>query len=879
MGFQFIFDNNILICDILTQLSYCQFIVSFFTGRILFLIWFLHNFQNRTVYLCLCFPGCRYLFTAVCNCSIVHFLSCQGCINHCCLIFHDHTFLFLTVQRIIHYLLKKTAFIIIADTISAIPDQCPACWHQESIIIIDLYISICHISFLIHQNHRILQKTYSLSIDHILQSNITRHTSGLLLCQDNAVCNNITIFVKWFVRRLLYFKNRRVHPDFWGVLYFLCIICIRLCCIYNLHPIYAFLRSTAEINSHRCLIRKIWNRHDPSGFLTCNLTADWFFHCFFIIFRIQLISCIINSCHRILNNSRNTAYSNSIFSSVQSQPFRKRKITDHKISCDRSLLKIINRNLIIHLFSYPKFIFRTSVPGCQIWILKTFLNRKNCRIYIHFCIILRNRGILRLHIGNINAFHSICRFRNCAKERNHNRSICRKIWNVQSPSASLLKKFIIHRFLWCLIIKFRIELVQNIFGPCCQLRNILWDSAYRYILCRWKRKSCRHTGIPDSYVPGHCTCFFILHHHIVLYLFSDLPFIMICRFLNPEFSWIYIYFCIIRSLICISSFYSCCIYAFVSICLFLCDTMENNRYRLTVWYIRTIKGKSVLICIQLRIHRSRFICLSCFLIRYGIVYLLLNSQYFHALCTTCQNQSLRQTNISNSYIFCNCSCRYIIHYDPVSYLLSCLPFIFVCCFINFKLWTVRPYFCHILSGFLFSCVRIDQIIRCCSHNIFPFLSIGIRRCLTFKTDCDRLPILQGRTLCFPSIFSLSGKRTVLASLTCLYSILPFQKLQTWWKLVCNNNIYCFYILFCLRNQNLIIYDISRFPFILRSIFLYFQFRWNHTLYPHCFRIHCISASVCTFITHGCMVWYKNTVSILCKVFWNVNFWFRSLAYF
>ena len=36
--------------------------------------------------------------------------------------------------------------------------------------------------------------------------------------------------------------------------------------------------------------------------------------------------------------------------------------------------------------------------------------------------------------------------------------------------------------------------------------------------------------------PGHCTCFFILHHHIVLYLFSDLPFIMICRFLNPEFS-------------------------------------------------------------------------------------------------------------------------------------------------------------------------------------------------------------------------------------------------------------------------------------------------------------------------------------------------------
>ena len=48
--------------------------------------------------------------------------------------------------------------------------------------------------------------------------------------------------------------------------------------------------------------------------------------------------------------------------------------------------------------------------------------------------------------------------------------------------------------------------------------------------------------------------------------------------------------------------------------------------------------------------------------------------------------------------------------------------------------------------------------------------------------CDHIevttPILQGRTLCFPSIFSLSGKRTVLASLTCLYSILPFQKLQT-----------------------------------------------------------------------------------------------------
>ena len=272
------------------------------------------------------------------------------------------------------------------------------------------------------------------------------------------------------------------------------------------------------------------------------------------------------------------------------------------------------------------------------------------------------------------------------------------------------------------------------------LCNALWNATDRYIICWFQCKSCRHLCIPDSHLSGYCAFFFIFDHYIILYQLSYLPFIMICIFLNPEFSGIYINFGIIWFLFSVGGFCRCGIYTFMAISIFLCNTMENNRNWLTVWQIWTIKSKTICICIHTGFHSSCFICLSGLLIRYRIIYLLLNAQHFHTLSPISKNQSLWQTDICNVHIFCNGSGSHIIYHDPVSNLLSRLPFIPVCCFINLQMRTVHPYLCHVLAGFLFSGFRIKQIICCRSNNIFPLLTIGILQRLAFKANGNHLSI-------------------------------------------------------------------------------------------------------------------------------------------
>ena len=296
----------------------------------------------------------------------MYFLSVQCFIDHCRLIFYDHTLLHLAIQWIIHHLFKQATSVIVTDTVSAVFDQCFSCVHDKCIIIIDLYICICHISVLIHKDHRILQKTYSLCINHIIHCNIACHTAGMFLCQHNTICNNISIFIKWFICVFLYLKDRRIYPHLRCIFYSLCIICVCLSSIHNLQTIYTLLCHTAEIDCNRSLVWQIRNRHDPSCSLSCNLTGNWFFYSFIIILRIQFIPCIIRTCYRILDHRRYTAYCNSSLISVQSKSLRQRKITDHQISGNRSFLKVIYCYLIIYLFSNAKLIFHTSVTCCQI---------------------------------------------------------------------------------------------------------------------------------------------------------------------------------------------------------------------------------------------------------------------------------------------------------------------------------------------------------------------------------------------------------------------------------------------------------------------------------------------------------------------------------
>ena len=352
---------------------------------------------------------------------------------------------------------------------------------------------------------------------------------------------------------------------------------------------------------------------------------------------------------------------------------------------------------------------------------------------------------------------------------------------------------------------------------------------------------------------------------------------MIRCFLYPELSWIYINLCIICSFFCIRSFYRCCIHTLMSVSFLLCNTMKNNCHRCTVWQIRTIESKTISVCIHSGLYLSCFICLSCFLIWYRIIDLFLYSQNLHTVSTACKHQSLRQTNISYIHIFRNCSCRHIVYHNPVGNLLSCLPFIFIGCFTDFKFRTVGPYFCQIFTRFLLSCVWIDQIIGCSRNNIFPLHSIWSVQCLAFKSDCNLFPIFQRRAFCLPAIVSDSGQYTVLR--ICLCCILSFQKLQTCRYFICDHNIQCPYIRFCLRNRNFIIYSVSYFPFICRHIFCHFKFRRNYTFYPYNICIHGIPCATHTFIAHRRMVRYQERISVLCNVFWNINFGFRSHLYF
>ena len=182
-----------------------------------------------------------------------------------------------------------------------------------------------------------------------------------------------------------------------------------------------------EVYSNRRLIGKIRNTCDPSGSLSHDLAVYRFFYCFPVILRIPFIPCIVCTRYRILNRRRNTLDRYRIFSIIQPQTFRKGQITDHQISGDRTLLKIIYSNLIINLLSNPEFIFCPAVFRNQIWIPESFFNRKDCCIYINFRVICCHRSILCLYICHIDTFHSICSFCNCTKEGDRNRN---PVWKI-----------------------------------------------------------------------------------------------------------------------------------------------------------------------------------------------------------------------------------------------------------------------------------------------------------------------------------------------------------------------------------------------------------------------------------------------------------------
>ena len=872
-------DHYIFIRYILTELTYLQGIVACFSWHILFFIWGLCNLQDRTMYLCFCLCIHRNIFSAVYHCCIMDFLSCQSRINNCGLIFYSHTFLFPALQRIRHYLLWNTTSVIITDQISHIFDQVSTCIDHKGIVIICLNLRLNLSSLFIQKYNRILLKPNSRSIRHILNHQLSGNTACLLLSKINTPGNNISIFIKSLICRLYSPESRRIYPYLRGVLHFRCIICICLGCIYNFHTIYSTLGCTTEVDSYRHLIGQIRNSNDPSCPLTNHLAADLFFYGFTVILWIQRIPHIIRSGNRILDHCRNTTNCNCSFITVQRKSFRKRKITDHQISCNRPFLLIGNRYLIIYLLSYPEFIFYTAIFCCQIWILKTFINRQDCCVYIYFRIISGLRCILCLHISQVNTFHSICILSGCAEKSNRHRYSCRQVWKIQSPSISFRKKLISYRFLTGFIIKFRIQLSRSIFCSGNRLRNTLRNSINRYIFHRIQNQACRHLCIPDCHISGNRSLIFILNNNLILNLLSCLPLIMIGCLFNPETSRIYIYFCIIRFFICIGSFYICHIYTFMAIGRLCSYTVKYKCDRLTVRQIRAIKSKAAFICFHMWFYRPAFISLPCFFIRNRVIYLRLYIQHFHTLGSPWQHKPLRKSDICHTDILCNCSGHRIIHYNSISNSIPYLPFIFICCFVNLQLRAVRPYFGHIFSVFLFPCLRVYKIIRCSSYYIFPFLTIGSFRCLAFKADCYGFSILQSRAGYFPSIFPLPGKSAGICSRTGLCYILSLCQAKAGGNLIYHTYSYSLDIRLCLRNCHRIVYYISYLPLISGNVLLYLKLRRYDSLHPYDFCFLRISASINSLITHGSLIGNQKGISILCQIFRNIKLSFWLPVYF
>lgn len=131
--------------------------------------------------------------------------------------------------------------------------------------------------------------------------------------------------------------------------------------------------------------------------------------------------------------------------------------------------------------------------------------------------------------------------------------------------------------------------------------------------------------------------------------------------------------------------------------------------------------------------------------------MLLYSQDFYTVSSSCQHQTFRKPDIRYIDIFRNGSRFCVIYNNTVDNFTALLPFIFICSLINLKLRTVGPYFCHIPAVLLFSCFRVDHISCCSCSNIFQFLTIRFFQCLASELYCDRFIISENRAFHSPSI--------------------------------------------------------------------------------------------------------------------------------
>ena len=195
------------------------------------------------------------------------------------------------------------------------------------------------------------------------------------------------------------------------------------------------------------------------------------------------------------------------------------------------------------------------------------------------------------------------------------------------------------------------------------------------------------------------------------------------------------------------------------------------------------------------------------------------------------------------------------------YLVPYLIFIGVCSLVHGQLRSIYPYF-RIITGKSLLFILIKKVLCssfCCIDGIF---SITICQCQTFKTDQDRIPVLQNRAGNDPAVFSQRGHGSCSPIVRSAYFPGAVKQLQGRRDIfICYLYIDCIRILSGLGDFYCILHLVSDFPSIIFCILFYFQAGIDGIGDPAFFRILCFCFLIFCIPGYICFIWNIKCISV------------------
>ena len=327
---------------------------------------------------------------------------------------------------------------------------------------------------------------------------------------------------------------------------------------------------------------------------------------------IQLICRIHGSCYRLIPHCLKSLHNNWIVTR-QGKSLREWDIGNDNIFCDGIFLNVLNNQLILYLFSYPKLIWFPIVIFFRIRLIiridNCFIQRHICMVDINFRIIfygLISPLIVSLRRRFVDPLPSVLSFRHrnrLAWELNFYQLSLRQVWNRNSESIFLWLHCRLIFWLLYQTIRIFIQLIGYVSRTCPRTCYNSRNTIYSHLRYIFQKQSFWNLNITNDHIscnrPRRAVTTADLN--AVQNGVSDFPFIGRCRFINCQIHGIDINFSIIPYnngfAFVIFQKVICChtrlIYRFQSIYLLCRLAVKCNGHICITWQIRRLNGPCV----------------------------------------------------------------------------------------------------------------------------------------------------------------------------------------------------------------------------------------------------------------------------------------------